>query len=137
MKLYTEQIRKTYRNRSVVDGVSIEVSQGEIVGLLGPNGAGKTTSFYMIVGLVRPDEGRVFLDGTEITKLPMYKRAQLGIGYLPQEVSVFRKLSVEDNILAILEMTDLSKPQREEKLEKLLSEFSLNHVRTNLGNRLS
>jgi lipopolysaccharide export system ATP-binding protein len=137
MKLYTEQIRKTYRNRSLVDGVSIEVSQGEIVGLLGPNGAGKTTSFYMIVGLVRPDEGRVFLDGTEITKLPMYKRAQLGIGYLPQEVSVFRKLSVEDNILAILEMTDLSKPQREEKLEKLLSEFSLNHVRTNLGNRLS
>lgn len=137
MKLYTEQIRKTYRNRSVVDGVSIEVSQGEIVGLLGPNGAGKTTSFYMIVGLVRPDEGRVFLDGTEITKLPMYKRAQLGIGYLPQEVSVFRKLSVEDNILAILEMTDLSKAQREEKLEKLLSEFSLNHVRTNLGNRLS
>ena len=137
MKLYTEQIRKAYRNRSVVDGVSIEVSQGEIVGLLGPNGAGKTTSFYMIVGLVRPDEGRVFLDGTDITKLPMYKRAQLGIGYLPQEVSVFRKLSVEDNILAILEMTDLSKAQREEKLEKLLSEFSLNHVRTNLGNRLS
>ena len=121
----------------MVDGVSIEVSQGEIVGLLGPNGAGKTTSFYMIVGLVRPDEGRVFLDGTDITKLPMYKRAQLGIGYLPQEVSVFRKLSVEDNILAILEMTDLSKAQREEKLEKLLSEFSLNHVRTNLGNRLS
>jgi lipopolysaccharide export system ATP-binding protein len=137
MKLYTEQIRKTYRNRSVVDGVSIEVSQGEIVGLLGPNGAGKTTSFYMIVGLVSPDEGRVFLDGKEITKLPMYKRAQLGIGYLPQEVSVFRKLSVEDNILAILEMTNLSKSQREEKLEKLLSEFSLNHVRTNLGNRLS
>ena len=137
MKLYTEQIRKTYRNRSVVDGVSIEVSQGEIVGLLGPNGAGKTTSFYMIVGLVRPDEGNVFLDGTNITRLPMYKRAQLGIGYLPQEVSVFRKLSVEDNILAILEMTDLSKAQREEKLEKLLSEFSLNHVRTNLGNRLS
>jgi lipopolysaccharide export system ATP-binding protein len=121
----------------VVDGVSIEVSQGEIVGLLGPNGAGKTTSFYMIVGLVRPDEGNVFLEGTNITRLPMYKRAQLGIGYLPQEVSVFRKLSVEDNILAILEMTDLSKAQREEKLEKLLSEFSLNHVRTNLGNRLS
>ena len=137
MKLYTDQIRKSYRNRNVVDGVSIEVSQGEIVGLLGPNGAGKTTSFYMIVGLVKPDLGNVFLDGTNITNLPMYKRAQLGIGYLPQEVSVFRKLSVEDNILAILEMTDLSKPEREEKLEKLLAEFSLNHVRTNLGNRLS
>lgn len=137
MKLYTENIRKTYRGRNVVGGVSIEVSQGEIVGLLGPNGAGKTTSFYMIVGLVRPDAGKVFLDGKDISGLPMYKRAQLGIGYLPQEVSVFRKLSVEDNILAILEMTDLTKPQREEKLEKLLSEFSLNHVRTNLGNRLS
>lgn len=137
MKLYTEDIRKTYRGRNVVGGVSIEVSQGEIVGLLGPNGAGKTTSFYMIVGLVRPDAGKVYLDGKDITSLPMYKRAQLGIGYLPQEVSVFRKLSVEDNILAILEMTDLTKPQREEKLEKLLSEFSLNHVRTNLGNRLS
>jgi len=137
MKLYTEDIRKTYRGRNVVGGVSIEVSQGEIVGLLGPNGAGKTTSFYMIVGLVRPDAGKVYLDGKDITNLPMYKRAQLGIGYLPQEVSVFRKLSVEDNILAILEMTDLTKPQREEKLEKLLSEFSLNHVRTNLGNRLS
>ena len=137
MKLYTDQIRKSYRNRNVVDGVSIEVSQGEIVGLLGPNGAGKTTSFYMIVGLVKPDLGNVFLDGTNITNLPMYKRAQLGIGYLPQEVSVFRKLSVEDNILAILEMTDLTKSEREEKLEKLLAEFSLNHVRTNLGNRLS
>ena len=137
MKLYTEDIRKTYRGRNVVGGVSIEVSQGEIVGLLGPNGAGKTTSFYMIVGLVKPDLGNVFLDGTNITNLPMYKRAQLGIGYLPQEVSVFRKLSVEDNILAILEMTDLSKSEREEKLEKLLAEFSLNHVRTNLGNRLS
>jgi lipopolysaccharide export system ATP-binding protein len=137
MKLYTDQIRKSYRNRKVVDGVSIEVSQGEIVGLLGPNGAGKTTSFYMIVGLVKPDLGNVFLDGTNITNLPMYKRAQLGIGYLPQEVSVFRKLSVEDNILAILEMTDLTKSEREEKLEKLLAEFSLNHVRTNLGNRLS
>jgi lipopolysaccharide export system ATP-binding protein len=137
MKLYTQHIQKTYRNRKVVDGVSIEVSQGEIVGLLGPNGAGKTTSFYMIVGLVRPDVGKVFLDQTEITNLPMYKRAQLGIGYLPQEVSVFRKLSVEDNILAILEMTQLGKQAREEKLEKLLSEFSLNHVRTNLGDRLS
>ena len=137
MKLYTTNIRKTYKGRNVVDGVSVEVNQGEIVGLLGPNGAGKTTSFYMIVGLVRPDEGKVFLDEQEITGLPMYKRAQLGIGYLPQEVSVFRKLSVEDNIMAILEMTDLNKKEREEKLETLLSEFHLTHVRKNLGNRLS
>lgn len=137
MKLYTTNIRKTYKGRNVVNGVSVEVNQGEIVGLLGPNGAGKTTSFYMIVGLVRPDEGKVFLDEQEITSLPMYKRAQLGIGYLPQEVSVFRKLSVEDNIMAILEMTDLNKKEREEKLEKLLSEFHLTHVRKNLGNRLS
>ena len=137
MKLFTKNIRKTYKGRNVVDGVSVEVNQGEIVGLLGPNGAGKTTSFYMIVGLVRPDEGKVFLDEQEITGLPMYKRAQLGIGYLPQEVSVFRKLSVEDNIMAILEMTDLNKKEREEKLETLLSEFHLTHVRKNLGNRLS
>jgi lipopolysaccharide export system ATP-binding protein len=137
MKLYTENIRKTYRGRAVVNGVSVEVNQGEIVGLLGPNGAGKTTSFYMIVGLVRPDEGKVFLDDVEITKAPMYKRAQMGIGYLPQEVSVFRKLSVEDNIMAILEMTDLNKTQRQEKLERLLEEFHLTHVRKNLGNRLS
>ncbi len=137
MKLYTEEIKKTYKGRDVVKGVSIEVKQGEIVGLLGPNGAGKTTSFYMIVGLVKPDSGKVYLDDTEITHYPMYKRSQLGIGYLPQEVSVFRKLSVEDNIMAILEMTNLSKLEREAKLEKLLSEFSLNHVRTNLGNRLS
>lgn len=137
MKLYTEHIRKTYKGRPVVNGVSVEVNQGEIVGLLGPNGAGKTTSFYMMVGLVRPDEGSVFLDEVEITKLPMYKRAQMGIGYLPQEVSVFRKLSVEDNIMAILEMTDLSKEERSEKLEQLLEEFSLIHVRKNLGNRLS
>ncbi len=137
MKLYTEHIRKTYKGRPVVNGVSVEVNQGEIVGLLGPNGAGKTTSFYMMVGLVRPDEGSVFLDDVEITKLPMYKRAQMGIGYLPQEVSVFRKLSVEDNILAILEMTSMSKVERYEKLEQLLEEFSLTHVRKNLGNRLS
>ena len=137
MKLYTTNIRKTYKGRNVVNGVSVEVNQGEIVGLLGPNGAGKTSSFYMIVGLVRPDEGKVYLDEQEITSLPMYKRAQLGIGYLPQEVSVFRKLSVEDNIMAILEMTDLNKKEREEKLEKLLSEFHLTHVRKNLGNRLS
>jgi len=137
VKLYTSKIKKTYRGRHVVDGVSVEVNQGEIVGLLGPNGAGKTTSFYMMVGLVKPDEGEVFLDELEIIKLPMYKRAQLGIGYLPQEVSVFRKLSVEDNIMAILEMTKLTKIQRQEKLEKLLQEFSLTHVRKNLGNRLS
>ncbi len=121
----------------MVKGVSVEVNQGEIVGLLGPNGAGKTTSFYMIVGLVKPDAGTVHLDSKNITGLPMYKRSQLGIGYLPQEVSVFRKLSVEDNIMAILEMTDLNKVQRHERLEQLLDEFSLNHVRKNLGNRLS
>lgn len=137
MKLFTQEIKKTYRGRNVVNGVSVEVNQGEIVGLLGPNGAGKTTTFYMIVGLVRPDIGHVYLDEVEITKLPMYKRAQMGIGYLPQEVSVFRKLSVEDNIMAILEMTDLSKSEREAKLEKLLHEFNLTHVRKNLGNRLS
>jgi lipopolysaccharide export system ATP-binding protein len=137
MKLHTDEIKKSYRGRNVVKGVSVEVNQGEIVGLLGPNGAGKTTSFYMIVGLVKPDSGRVFVDQTEITNYPMYKRSQLGIGYLPQEVSVFRKLSVEDNIMAILEMTDLNKEQRRERLETLLDEFSLNHVRKNLGNRLS
>jgi lipopolysaccharide export system ATP-binding protein len=137
VKLFTTNIKKSYRGRSVVDGVSVEVKQGEIVGLLGPNGAGKTTSFYMIVGLVRPDQGHVFLDELEITKLPMYKRAQLGIGYLPQEVSVFRKLSVEDNIMAILEMTPLSSSQRKQKLEKLLEEFGLVAIRKNLGDRLS
>ena len=137
MKLYTEDIKKTYKGRGVVKGVTIEVNQGEIVGLLGPNGAGKTTSFYMIVGLVSPDSGKVFLDEVDITNYPMYKRSQLGIGYLPQEVSVFRKLSVEDNIMAILEMTDLTKLERKEKLEQLLEEFSLTHVRKNLGNRLS
>jgi lipopolysaccharide export system ATP-binding protein len=137
MKLHTTSLFKTYRGRKVVNDVSIEVNQGEIVGLLGPNGAGKTTSFYMIVGLVQPDKGEVFLDAEEITRMPMYKRAQLGIGYLPQEVSVFRKLSVEDNIMAILEMTDLNKEQRHEKLEKLLDEFSLNKVRKNMGAMLS
>ena len=137
MKLYTNKICKTYRSRNVVDSVSIEVNQGEIVGLLGPNGAGKTTSFYMIVGLVRPDFGNIFIDELEITKLPMYKRAQMGIGYLPQEVSVFRKLSVEDNIMAILEMTNLNKLERNRKLEELLEEFSLTYVRKSIGDRLS
>lgn len=137
MKLYTTLIKKTYKGRPVVKGVTVEVNQGEIVGLLGPNGAGKTTSFYMIVGLVQPDSGNVYLDDMDITNLPMYKRSQMGLGYLPQEVSVFRKLSVEDNIMAILEMTDLNKTERKEKLEKLIDEFSLNHVRKNLGNRLS
>jgi len=137
VKLYTQNIQKTYKGRSVVDGVSIEVNQGEIVGLLGPNGAGKTTSFYVIVGLVRPNEGAVFLDEIDITKIPMYKRAQMGIGYLPQEVSVFRKLSVEDNIMAILEMTDLKKADRKIKLEKLLNEFNLTNVRKNRGDKLS
>lgn len=137
MKLYTEEIRKSYKGRDVVKGVSIEVNQGEIVGLLGPNGAGKTTSFYMIVGLVKPDSGKVFIDDKEITSFPMYKRSQLGVGYLPQEVSVFRKLSVEDNVMAILEMTDMTKVERKERLEQLLNEFSLTHVRKTLGNRLS
>ncbi len=137
MKLFTQEISKSYRGRNVVRKVSIEVNQGEIVGLLGPNGAGKTTSFYMIVGLVKPDQGTVYLDEIDITKLPMYKRAQLGIGYLPQEVSVFRKLSVEDNIMAVLELTQLNKKDRLAKLERLLEEFSLTHVRKNLGNRLS
>ncbi len=117
--------------------VSIDVKQGEIVGLLGPNGAGKTTTFYMVVGLIKPDEGAVFLNEEDITKLPMYKRAQMGIGYLPQEASVFRKLSVEDNIMSVLEMTDLNKEERHHKLETLLDEFNLHHVRKNNGDSLS
>ncbi|MBU2020000.1 MAG: LPS export ABC transporter ATP-binding protein [Bacteroidetes bacterium] len=137
MKLHTNLIKKAYKSRQVVKGVTVEVNQGEIVGLLGPNGAGKTTSFYMIVGLVSPDEGEVYLDDRRITDLAMYKRSQLGIGYLPQEVSVFRKLSVEDNILAILEMTDMPLNERKIRLEELLDEFSLTHVRKTLGNRLS
>ena len=137
MKLHTDKIAKSYKGRHVVKGVSIEVNQGEIVGLLGPNGAGKTTSFYMIVGLVTPDSGKVYLDEVEITNMPMYKRSQMGIGYLPQEVSVFRKLSVEDNILAILEMTKMTKEERSARLEQLIEEFSLGHVRKTLGNRLS
>ncbi len=133
----TKDLVKTYRSRTVVNHVSVSVTQGEIVGLLGPNGAGKTTSFYMVVGLIKPDEGTVFLNEEDITKLPMYKRAQMGIGYLPQEASVFRKLSVEDNILAVLEMTKLNKQQRMAKLESLLEEFSLQHVRKNNGDSLS
>ena len=136
-EIHTNRLIKSYRNRTVVNEVSINVKQGEIVGLLGPNGAGKTTTFYMVVGLIKPDAGEVFLDDKEITKLPMYKRAQLGIGYLPQEASVFRKLSVEDNLLAVLEMTDLTKAQQREKLETLLDEFRLHHVRKNNGDSLS
>ncbi len=137
MILRAENISKRYGKRAVVKNVSFDVKQGEIVGLLGPNGAGKTTSFYMIVGLIKPNEGKVFLDDKEITTFPMYKRAQMGIGYLPQEVSVFRKLSVEDNIAAILEMMPLSKVEQKARLEELLNEFSLNHVRKNLGHNLS
>ncbi len=137
IRIHTNNLLKQYRNRVVVNHVSVEVNQGEIVGLLGPNGAGKTTTFYMVVGLIKPDEGEVFLNDTNITKLPMYKRAQLGIGYLPQEASVFRKLSVEDNILAVLEMTRLSKNTQKEKLETLLNEFRLQHVRKSNGDILS
>jgi len=137
VNLYTENIFKSYKGKKVVQDVSIELKQGEIVGLLGPNGAGKTTSFYMIVGLVRPDSGKVFLNNVEITHLPMYKRAQMGLGYLPQEISVFRKLSVEDNIMAILEMTSKSATERKHRLEELLEEFNLNEFRKTLGNRLS
>ncbi|MCG8577388.1 MAG: LPS export ABC transporter ATP-binding protein [Flavobacteriales bacterium] len=137
MKLRTENIQKSYKGRQVVKGVTIEVNQGEIVGLLGPNGAGKTTSFYMIVGLVSPDVGKVYLDDADITRSAMYRRAQMGIGYLPQEVSVFRKMSVENNIKTILEMTKLSKAEQTEKLESLLDEFGLQHVRKNLGQSLS
>ncbi|MBI1266427.1 MAG: LPS export ABC transporter ATP-binding protein [Cryomorphaceae bacterium] len=137
MELRAENIVKRYGKRLVVKGVSFNVKQGEIVGLLGPNGAGKTTSFYMITGLIRPNEGHVFIDDKEITTEPMYRRAQLGVGYLPQEASVFRKLSVEDNIMAILEMTKLNKDDRKARLEQLLDEFGLQHVRTNRGDYLS
>ena len=137
MILKAENLVKKYKQRIVVNDVSFEVSQGEIVGLLGPNGAGKTTSFYMIVGLIKPNEGTIFLDGVDITKDPMYRRAQKGIGYLAQEASVFRKLTVEDNIMAILEMTKLTKEERHEKLEELINEFSLHKVRKNRGDLLS
>ncbi len=137
MILRAEKIVKKYRKRTVVKGVSFDVSQGEIVGLLGPNGAGKTTSFYMIVGLVRPFSGHIFLDDEEITKLPVYKRAKKGIGYLAQEASVFRNLSIEDNIKAVLEMTNYSKEYQKEKLETLIDEFGLEHIRKSKGIQLS
>ena len=137
MILSSKDLVKIYGRRQVVRGVSIEVHQGEIVGLLGPNGAGKTTTFYMTVGFIRPDEGRVFLDDEDITELPMYKRAQRGIGYLPQEASVFRKLSVEDNVKAVLEMTKLSREEQRDKLEELIREFNLEKVRKSYGDTLS
>ena len=137
LTIYTKDLIKSYKGRTVVSEVSINVKQGEIVGLLGPNGAGKTTTFYMVVGLIKPDNGTVYLNDHDITRLPMYKRAQMGIGYLPQEASVFRKLSVEDNILAVLEMTKLTKQERQYKLDSLLDEFNLHHVRKNNGDSLS
>lgn len=137
MILRAENIVKKYRKRTVVKSVSFDVSQGEIVGLLGPNGAGKTTSFYMIVGLIQPLSGRIFLDDEDITKLPVYKRAKKGIGYLAQEASVFRKLSIEDNLRAVLEMTDYSKSYQKEKLESLIHEFGLQHIRKSKGYQLS
>ena len=135
--IFAKELIKKYGKRTVNNKVSFQVSQGEIVGLLGPNGAGKTTSFYQVVGLVKPDEGNVFLNDLNITKLPMYKRAQMGLGYLPQESSIFRKLTVEDNITAVLEMTRLSKKERKEKLETLIAEFNLDHVRKSNGDVLS
>lgn len=137
MKLRADNLVKQYKSRVVVNHVSVEVNRGEIVGLLGPNGAGKTTTFYMIVGLVRPNQGNIYLDSEDITKLPMYKRAQRGVGYLAQEASIFRKLSVEDNILAVLEMTKLTKKEQLHKMESLLEEFGLKHVRKNQGDVLS
>ncbi len=137
MKLWTKNLVKKYKNRTVVNSVSMEVSRGEIVGLLGPNGAGKTTNFYMIVGLIKPFSGQVFLDDMEITKEPMYKRAQHGIGYLAQEASVFRNLSIEDNIMAVMEFTKLTKAEREAKLESLLDEFGLQSIRKSKGIQLS
>ncbi len=135
--LRTENLIKIYKQRSVVRGVSLSVQQGEVVGLLGPNGAGKTTSFYMIVGAIKPTEGSVFFDDRNITSMPMYKRARLGIGYLPQEPSVFRKMSVEDNIMAILQLQDMTKVQRKERLEQLLEDFSITHIRKSKGYMLS
>lgn len=136
-RLRTEHLVKKYGKRTVVDDVSIELTQGEIVGLLGPNGAGKTTTFYMTTGLVTANNGKIFLNDQDITGMPMYKRAKMGIGYLPQEASVFRKMTVEDNIRSVLELTDCSKEYQEDKLESLIKEFNLAHVRNNLGDRLS
>ena len=137
MQLRAENLMKSYKGRKVVKGISLEVNPGEIVGLLGPNGAGKTTSFYMIVGLIKPNGGQIFLNETEITKFPMYKRAQNGIGYLAQEASVFRKLSIEDNILSVLQLTKLSKKEQEMRMEALIDEFGLGHIRKNRGDLLS
>ena len=137
MKLYTKDLVKKYRQRTVVKSMSVEVNQGEIIGLLGPNGAGKTTTFYMIVGLIKPLSGKVFLDDKEITTLPMYKRAQMGIGYLAQEASVFRQLSVEDNLKAVMQFTKMTKKERADKLESLLDEFGLQHIRKSMGIQLS
>ncbi len=137
MELRAEELVKKYKKRTVVNKISVTVNQGEIVGLLGPNGAGKTTSFYMIVGLIKPNDGHIYLDNEEITELAMYRRAKKGIGYLAQEASVFRKLSVEDNIMAVLEMTKLTKAEQKDKMESLLEEFSLTHVRKNMGMVLS
>ena len=137
MKLRAENLMKSYKGRKVVKGISVEVNQGEIVGLLGPNGAGKTTSFYMIVGLIKPNGGTIYLDHKEITKYPMYKRAQNGIGYLAQEASIFRKLSVEDNILSVLQLTKFSKKEQKEKMESLIEEFGWGHIRKNRGDLLS
>lgn len=137
MKLRAENLIKSYKGREVVKGITVEVEQGEIVGLLGPNGAGKTTSFYMIVGLIKPNGGRIYMDKTNITKYPMYKRAQNGIGYLAQEASVFRKLSIEDNILSVLQMTKLSRKEQRMKMDQLIDEFSLGHIRKSRGDLLS
>jgi len=137
MKLYTKDLIKKYRQRTVVKSMSVEVNQGEIIGLLGPNGAGKTTTFYMIVGLIKPLSGKVFLDDKEITEMPMYKRAQMGIGYLAQEASVFRQLSVEDNLKAVMQFTKMSKQEQADKLESLLDEFGLQHIRKSKGIQLS
>jgi lipopolysaccharide export system ATP-binding protein len=137
MVLRCEQLVKRYKKRSVVRDVGLDVRQGEVVGLLGPNGAGKTTTFYMVVGMVRPDEGKVFLDETEITRVPMYRRARLGIGYLPQEASVFRKMTVEENLMAVLQMMDLSAPDRRARCERLLHDFTLSHIARSKGYTLS